>query len=391
MKVLGVETSCDETAIAVLDASGDVGHGFEFKIRGHALLSQAKEHAQYGGVFPNVAKREHARNLVPVLMETLRQAELLSESGPALSQETIEDVRAILEREDELHEFLSEFFRDHTKPGIDCIAVTAGPGLEPALWVGINFARALSHVWGIPLVAVNHMEGHILVAMMHHGTLAHFEFPLVSLLVSGGHTELILSREWMQYEMLGSTRDDAAGEAFDKVARLLGLEYPGGPEISKYARLARGERLASAYVLPRPMLHSDDYDFSFAGLKTAVRNLAKAHEPASEEFKKQIAREFENAVTDVLVKKTMRAIDEYGARTLLVGGGVSANEHLRKTLTETLKDAGNPATLLLSPPELATDNAVMIALAGYFRALKKQYIPLDQLVANGNLQLAEKH
>lgn len=404
MRILGVETSCDETAVCLIEAEGDLGAGFSYKALGNALYSQAKLHEQYGGVFPNLAKREHAKNLVPMLQTVLEQAnipkkpsilgrsDLVSISPGVLSRSDLDTLRDMLAREPELYEQLTVLFDTYTRPDIDCIAVTHGPGLEPCLWVGVNFAKALSLAWNIPIVGVNHMEGHILLSMMEKEKLSQFQFPLLALLISGGHTELVLSREWMHYEIVGQTRDDAAGEAFDKVARLLGLPYPGGPEIGRLAAETRAEGRGSGIKLPRPMLHEDNLDFSFAGLKTAVRKLVEQSPergPTSveEKMKKEIAMEFENAVADVLVEKTMRAIDQFGANTLVVGGGVSANTYIRERLAKALHDEGEPAKLLVPPPELSTDNALMIALAGYFHALKKDFVSGENLRANGNLKL----
>ncbi|OGG73085.1 hypothetical protein A3A38_04290 [Candidatus Kaiserbacteria bacterium RIFCSPLOWO2_01_FULL_53_17] len=400
MRILGIETSCDETGICVIEAEGDFGHDFRFTVLGNALLSQAAIHTHYGGVFPNLAKREHEKNLVPLLESVLDQAAL----NERLTKSLI-GIDKILEREPELSRQLTIFLTKHGKPEIDVIAVTHGPGLEPALWVGVNFAKALAAAWKLPIVPVNHMEGHIILSAMsveeinnnQISEIKKFKFPLLSLLISGGHTELVLSKEWMTYELLGQTRDDAVGEAFDKVARLLGLPYPGGPEISRLATKARTSRLNldGKIALPRPMIDTDDFDFSFSGLKTAVRKIVEAHEPLSENMKMEIAREFEDAAADVLVAKTMRAIEEYGAQTVLVGGGVSANTHIREQLASSIKDYGYGTKLLIPPPELATDNALMITLAGYFRAKKNPpsagrrsgFAEPDSIRANGNLKL----
>ncbi|HUO49965.1 MAG TPA: tRNA (adenosine(37)-N6)-threonylcarbamoyltransferase complex transferase subunit TsaD [Candidatus Paceibacterota bacterium] len=387
MRILGIETSCDETAVCLVEAQGGFGAHFKFNILGNALYSQAKLHEQYGGVFPNIAKREHAKNLVPMLQEALRQADALAEyQGESLIK--TEELRRLLAREPELFEQLSIFLQKYEKPAIDCIAVTHGPGLEPALWVGVNFAKALAAIWNVPIVGTNHMEGHIVLSLAKENALSEFEFPMLALLISGGHSELVLSRAWQQYELIGQTRDDAAGEAFDKVARVLGLPYPGGPEISKLAQEARQRNLAREISLPRPMLHEDNFDFSFSGLKTAVRKVAEAHAPLSDEMKMQIAMEFEDAVADVLVAKTLRAVDQFGANTVVVGGGVSANRYIRERLAQALADEGDPAQLLVPPPALATDNALMIALAGYFRTLKNEFADPQTLAAIGNLKLA---
>ena len=248
MRVLAIESSADESGVSVIEASGDFGAdpirepqaasngaGFSFTILGNAVASQIATHAQYGGIYPNMAVREHQKNFVPLLETVLKEAGMLVAGG------TTADIDEILTRETDLRGHLVEFFKKYSRPDIDAVAVTHGPGLEPTLWVGINFAKALAHAWQLPLVAINHMEGHIMMSASEDGALVKFKFPLLSLLISGGHTELVLSREWMQYELIGQTRDDAVGEAFDKVARLLGLPYPGGPEISHLASQARGQ------------------------------------------------------------------------------------------------------------------------------------------------------
>ncbi len=391
MRILGIETSCDETGVCIIEADGGFeqknGTSFSYTILGNALLSQTETHAPYGGVFPNLARREHEKNLVPMLKKALEESALLLQGSTLYTRSNL--VNIALARETELLSQLMEFLKTHGKPEIDVIAVTHGPGLEPALWVGVNFAKALAAAWQLPIVPVNHIEGHIVLSAVEDDHLAKFKFPLLSLLISGGHTELVLSKEWIQYEILGQTRDDAVGEAFDKVARLLGLPYPGGPEISRLATEAREQNLSRTIELPRPMIDSDDYDFSFSGLKTAVRKVVEAHGPLTESIKIEIAREFEDAAADVLVAKTMRAIEEFGAQTILVGGGVSANTHIRNHLAASIKDYGYDTKLLVPPPELATDNALMIALAGYFRAVKKEFIEPDMIRANGNLKLAE--
>ena len=401
MRILGVETSCDDTGIALIEADGEVGSDFNFKILGNALASQAALHATYGGVFPAMAKREHAKNLVPVLTASLREADVLKEKHTDISVHE-RDLEKTLEREPELLAQLVPFLEQHKKPDVDAIAVTYGPGLEPCLWVGVNFARALGAAWDIPVVAVNHMEGHIMMSMIDTsgdrisryreirspdiftGKLENFEFPALALLVSGGHTELVLMRKFGQYEIVGRTRDDAAGEAFDKVARMLELPYPGGPHISRLAEEARGKDQESEIKLPRPMMNDDNFDFSFSGLKTAVLRLVE-NKTVSDDTKKQIAREFEDAVADVLVGKTLRAVEEYGANAVILGGGVSANKHMRSELDRRLKAEG--CELLVCPPEFSTDNGLMIALVGYFHALKKEFAAPETLSANGSLRL----
>jgi len=395
MKVLGIETSCDETAVCLIEAEGDFGPSFKWRTLGNALISQAALHTEFGGVFPNLAKREHAKNLVPLLEKALGK-----DVRPTRSNIDVGGIRETLTREPELLRQLVPFLEQHGKPDVDAIAVTYGPGLEPALWVGINFAKALSAVWDIPIVAVNHMEGHIIMSIITFGdpnpdtsvktevsgSISNIEFPALALLVSGGHTELVLMREFGKYEIIGKTRDDAAGEAFDKVARMLGLPYPGGPEVSRLAQEARKSDAVSPnwISLPRPMIHEDNFDFSFSGLKTAVLRLTENRQLTTEN-KLMIAREFEDAVTDVLVGKTLRAVETHGANAVILGGGVSANRHIRAELDRKLK--AKSCTLSVCPPEFSTDNALMIGLAGYFHALNKEFAEPKSLTANGNLKL----
>lgn len=399
MNTLAIETSCDETAISLLDARGEFGKDFSYTVLGSALISQAALHAQYGGVFPNLAKREHAKNLVPLLQETLTQAGMLQMAAAPQAGAALLPLKALLEREPELFAAIVPFLLKHERPAIDAIAVTAGPGLEPALWVGINFAKALAAAWSLPLVAVDHMEGHIFMPLVTYsdilenmrvsGAMREFEFPLLALLISGGHTELVLASAFGKYRLLGETRDDAAGEAFDKVARLMDLPYPGGPEISRLASQAREEGLEPLARLTPPLLKSADYDFSFSGLKTEARKLIEKHAPLSDEHKKRIALALENCIAEVLVGKAMRAVDEFGARALVVGGGVSANTFIRAQLQKALAETDASAELLTTLPALATDNALMIALAGYFHAARGEFSSPTAIVAEGNRKLAQ--
>ncbi|MBY0110643.1 tRNA (adenosine(37)-N6)-threonylcarbamoyltransferase complex transferase subunit TsaD [Patescibacteria group bacterium] len=383
MKILAIETSCDETAITILEATGGEGDA-TFRIRGNALLSQIDIHKEYGGVFPALAKRAHAINLTPLLTAALKDADMLNEGSVSLSP----DAATFLAREYELAEELKAFLSAHATPDIDVIAVTYGPGLEPALWVGVNFAQALARAWNKPLVPVDHMEGHLLASLVEGDlkefTLRGVDLPVLSLLVSGGHTELIQMPSWLSYTLLGSTRDDAVGEAFDKVARILGLPYPGGPEVSKLAERMRGT--PSTVTLPRPMITSDDLDFSYSGLKTAVLYMVKGRE-LSEDEKATIAREFEDAAIDVLWAKSSRALQESGAKTLAVGGGVSANTHLRRFFAEKIAHEYPEVTLRFPPTGFTGDNAIMIGVAGYFRALRKEFAEPGTVRASGTLAL----
>jgi N6-L-threonylcarbamoyladenine synthase len=390
MRILAIETSCDETAVSVIEAIGNLDNA-RIKVLGDTLLSQIDLHRKYGGVFPMLAKREHAKKLIPVLQETLREADLLAREKKSI--DGIEnELRELLAREPRLFEHLKTFLETYQRPYIDAIAVTNGPGLEPALWVGINFAKALARAWSVPIIPVNHMEGHIFSGILkkesdHAYSISGTSFPVLALLISGGHTELILMNGWNNYRRMGDTRDDAVGEAFDKVARILGLPYPGGPEISRLAQMAREKEISAPEPLPRPMLNADNFDFSFSGLKTAVLYRARETE-LTEIFKEQTARAFEEAVTEVLVTKSIRALKESGAHTLIVGGGVSANYHIRQTLRETINRELPEVALLIPEPTLTTDNAVMIGVAGYYRTLIEAPQAAADIEAHGNLTLA---
>lgn len=421
IRILSIETSCDETAISVIEADGGTLNP-RFNVLGNALASQAELHSQYGGVFPAVAKREHGKIITELLGRALTEANILS-MGKIDSKRQHEALE-MLNREGEAKETLAYFFENYGVPKIDLICVTVGPGLEPALWVGISFAKALSIAWQKPIVPVNHMEGHIVSILLQKKnttddmlsyTIPVVQFPAIALLVSGGHTELHFVKTWNDYTLLGATKDDAVGEAFDKSARLLGLPYPGGPKISAFAKIAREHEQANLteytkhkesieknigqkIELPRPMLHSDDFNFSYSGLKTAVLYLVKKIEEKAgskkglDEMTKQIiAREFEDAAIGVIVAKTIRAAKAKRARSIIVGGGVAANSYLRKLLMiETAKHL--PKTAVTFPErELSTDNSLMIAIAGYFSYLrnKKRGSDISKIVAIGNLKISE--
>jgi N6-L-threonylcarbamoyladenine synthase len=322
-----------------------------------------------------MAKREHQTNLVPVLTQALKQAKLANSKLKTLNPKQIPNsklktLKKILEKESTLFESVKEFLETHEKPAVDYIAVTHGPGLEPCLWVGVNFAKALSYAWDIPVVPVNHIEAHILVNLLENPKI---NFPAISLIVSGGHTQLILMKKIGKYEIIGETRDDAAGECFDKAARILGLGYPGGPIISKIAEKWDGRR--ASILLPRPMMHSKDYDFRFSGLKTSVLYAVRdkyGETPlrqgfaGSDNFVSEMCFAIQDAICDVLIKKTLNAAKDYKAKTIILGGGVSANQELKKQFT---KKAEIP--VIFPEPKLSTDNGLMIAVAGYFNRTKK--------------------
>lgn len=400
MKLLAIETSCDETAIAIIEAQ-KVGSKTKFKILGNDLSSQIALHTQYGGVFPMMAKREHGKNILSVLEKVLKEAKLHKfKKEPLASKKIDKKISDILLRENELNELWPTIMPFISKPKIDAIAVTTGPGLEPALWVGISFAKALSTYWDIPIVEVNHMEGHIFSIFPKKGKTFSVDsdkkiFPMLSLLVSGGHTELILVKDWMKYKKIGQTRDDAAGEAFDKVARMLNLPYPGGPEISKLASIGRSNKnTKEPIILPRPMIYSKDYDFSFSGLKTAVlyliRDLTEKNPKILEgdKIKQEIAKEFENAVIETLVYKTIKAIKEYKIKTLIVGGGVSANKYLQEVMTSDIKKNKIKTKTYFPSKNLTGDNALMIAIVGYFQYKNRKIVKnIKSIKAKGNLSL----
>lgn len=392
MKILAIETSCDETGIAILEQTNDA-----IIIRGNALASQIELHAQYGGVFPAMAKRAHAEKISSLVIQALDEAELLEAVETPI--EGVDDKLTFLaDKETTLRDHIAPFLTYYEKPMIDYIAVTVGPGLEPALWVGINAARALSTIWNIPIIAINHMEGHIVTAAIEKleddvYDFAALKFPLLALLVSGGHTELVVAKKFGEYTKIGATRDDAVGEAFDKVARMLGLPYPGGPAISALAKAWREKNTPNTFELPRPMLHSQDYDFSFSGIKTAalyaIRDWQRDHGEMSDDDKSALAAAFEDAVVEVLVKKTIDGAIEHNTPTIVVGGGVAGNTYLREQLTKKVAKVLPDTTVLFPETWLATDNAVMIGMAAMAQAITGQIktASSDELKADGNLNL----
>jgi len=388
MLTLGIETSCDETALALLEARSDRG-AFEYRVTASLIHSQAELHSKYGGVYPNLAKREHGKNIIPLLKA------LLEESRSSLSFSKVDEVKFKLDLEiidgelskknPDLADSLkanTDLFKDI--PNIDKIAVTEGPGLEPALWVGITFGQILSKMWSKPIIPVNHMEGHIVGSLLSQNeTVGQWQrlkpvtYPAIALLISGGHTEIVEVNAdksgSFSYKVLGQTKDDAVGEAFDKVARLLELPYPGGPEISRLAgepifndQFSITKHQKPITKLPRPMMKSGDLDFSFSGLKTAVlytvRDYLKEHQTLDIDFKRAIAREFEQSVKEVMVTKLKLAIEKTGAKTIIIGGGVSANKTLKKAFEEIASEYN--INIYLPNKHISGDNALMIALAG---------------------------
>ncbi len=312
MRILGIESSCDESAAAVYDDAAG--------LLSHQLFSQVDLHRLYGGVVPELASRDHVQRLLPLVRQALAQA--------------------------------------RTEPGeLDAVAYTAGPGLVGALLTGAALGHSLAYALGVPAVPVHHMEGHLLAPLLEDRPPP---FPHLALLVSGGHTMLIVVRGLGEYELLGETRDDAAGEAFDKSAKLLGLPYPGGPELAALA----GKGRSGVFEFPRPMLDRDGFEFSFSGLKTAVMLAVREREPDAER-RADIARGVQDAIVDTLVTKTARALDETGLGALVVAGGVSANMALRTALT--LAAERREVSIHFPRLEFCTDNAAMIAVAGMAR------------------------
>lgn len=328
MRVLGIETSCDETGVAIYDT--DKG------LLGDALYSQVAMHAEYGGVVPELASRDHVRKLLPLVRETLQQA-------------------------------------DTTPEQLDAVAYTAGPGLIGALMVGAATGRAMALGWGIPALGVHHMEGHLLAPMLEETPPA---FPFVALLVSGGHTQLVRVDAIGEYSLLGESLDDAAGEAFDKAAKMLGLAYPGGPEVARMAEL--GDR--SRFRFPRPMTDRPGLDMSFSGLKTFTLNTSnklRVDGELAEQDQYDIAAAFEEAVVETLAIKCRRALQQTGFKQLVIAGGVSANQRLRRKLGDMV--AKEKAELFYARPRFCTDNGAMIAFAGAQRLLAGQQSDLTIL------------
>ena len=270
---------------------------------------------------------------------------------------------------------------------IDLLTVTIGPGLEPALWTGIKFVEKLGETWGKAVIPANHMEGHIASVLLGKTEEnPKIEFPALALLISGGHTELVLMQNWLTKEKIGETKDDAVGEAYDKVARMLGLPYPGGPEISRLATQARESGIINNELrLPRPMIRSKDLNFSFSGLKTAVLYYIRSLKELTEKDKLEIAREFEDAVSETLLSKTKKALDQHLPKTLIVGGGVIANQNIKENIMNLKKEYPN-LEILIPEKSLTTDNATMIAIAGYLEYLRGNK-GTQKLEANGNLEI----
>lgn len=383
MRILAVETSCDETAVALLKFTKHQ-NGISYQILNEKLHSQISAHNQYGGVYPSLAKREHQK-ILPILTKKLLDEQEILDKNPSIRISSA--IRETCVREPDMLTAIEKHFAGTQPKNLDALAVTRGPGLAPALWVGVNFIRALSVLWNIPIIPVNHMEGHIISALITDTEYITPEYPLLALLVSGGHTELVLAKQTGMYRKIGKTVDDAAGEAFDKAARLLGLPYPGGPEIARLAHNARTKNVASPAPLPRPMLRDDSLNFSYAGLKTAIRTVYEKNPNFSNDEKAGLAMEFENAIIETLIEKTRRATEYYAPKSIVISGGVSANTYLRKSMRKL--STAYPDTALYFPDlKHATDNAVMIALAAYTHRHSKKTNPA-QVSADANLSFPD--
>ncbi len=379
MLILSIETSCDDTGVAITEKR----ENGEIKVRGSALSSQDGIHKKWGGVYPFEAKRAHQRNLVPTLIKALEKADLLEEGGVSEP----EGLEEIFTREKTLLEQTRAFFKKYQiKKEIDKIAVTKGPGLEPCLFAGINFAKALSLYLEVPIIPVNHIKAHVLFFLKDKKEM---KFPAITLIVSGGHTELILMHSPGSFELLGGTRDDAAGECFDKTARILGLGYPGGPAIATKAAEFEIQNSKFEINLPRPMINSNDYDFSFSGLKTAVLYDVLSQDEKtkkSEEYVGEMAKEIEEAITDVLISKSKKAMKDHGTKTLIMGGGVTANQTLQEKAKNLEKEF--PGTEVILPsPELSTDNAEIIGIAA---TAEKEEVAPENLGPDANLKMYDR-
>jgi len=352
MKILGIDTSCDDTCVALLEIKNR-----NLKILSNIISSQVKLHAKYGGVYPFLAKREHQRNLSIVFKKALRFASLAQYK-------------------------------------IDLIGVTAGPGLEPCLWQGVNFAEKIAKEYRKSLILVNHIEAHILANFLNlKSGISGLKsiFPAVCLVVSGGHTQLILMEDIGRYKLIGETRDDAAGECFDKTARILGFGYPGGPVIATEAVKLKSENsnFKSKIKLPRPMMYTKDYDFSFSGLKTAVLYEFKKQSPRIRKSKiyiRTMCAEIQQAIVDVLIYKTIKAAKNCKVKSIILGGGVAANNELRKQFQATVYNQKLIINFLVPSKNLCTDNAAMVAVTAYFHQ-KKATKSWQKIKVDANLKI----
>ncbi|MCK5060951.1 tRNA (adenosine(37)-N6)-threonylcarbamoyltransferase complex transferase subunit TsaD [Candidatus Parcubacteria bacterium] len=363
MTILGIETSCDETAAAVVRGVGSETHGnasVQVQVLSNIVSSQIDIHKKYGGVVPEVAAREHVLKILPVINEALKKAGI--------------NRRGTINR----------------APTIDAIAIANGPGLITSLMVGVETAKTLAYAWNIPIIPINHIEGHIYANFIRQQTTddrrQEIKFPAVVLTVSGGHTLLALMKGHGDIKTIGQTRDDAAGEAFDKGSKMLGLGYPGGPAISKQAESYELQVMNYEIKLPRPMINSANFDFSFSGLKTALLYSLKK----DKNWKKKIpeyAREYQQAIIDVLISKTIKAAKKYNVSTIMLAGGVVANLKLRCQFEKIIKNKLPNINFVLPDLQYTTDNAAMMAAAGFFKAKRDEFTPWQDLRVDCNLEL----
>ena len=335
MTILGIETSCDETSAAVIKANND---NEKVELVSNVVATSLSLHAQTGGIIPEVAAREQVKFIIPVIQEAIKVLK-------------------------------------NPEKEIDAIAVTVGPGLIGSLLVGVETARSMSYVWEKPLRPVNHLFGHIYANWIKSKEDAEIQFPAVALIISGGHTDLVLMKNHRQIKWLGGTRDDAAGEAFDKTGRLLNLPYPAGPMIEKLAAGIEKDK----YNFPRPMIATDDFDFSFSGLKTAVlREVERQRDPERSEgltieIVSNICFSLQQAIFKVLIKKTFLAAEKFGAKSIVLGGGVAANQTLKKRFELEIKNLNSEVKLFVPERKLCTDNAAMIAAAAFFNPVETDW------------------
>lgn len=351
MRILGIESSCDETAAAVIEDGT--------KILSNVVATSLEMHAKTGGIIPENAARQQVKSIIPVIKEAL----LTTSTQPLV-------------------------------PNIDAIAVTIGPGLIGSLLVGVETAKTLAYIWNKPIIPVNHLIAHIYANWLtansnQSSVISNPKFPALALVVSGGHTDLVLMKDHGKLEYLGGTRDDAAGEAFDKCARLLGLPYPGGPSISTEAGKALGTRLLGTSKLnlfPRPLINEKTFDWSFSGLKTAVAREVKGKK-LKEKEKQRLAAEVQEAIVDVLVDKTISAVEKYKPKSLLLAGGVAANTRLRKKMEYGISNMENDVKLFIPEPKFCTDNAAVIASCAFFH---NHPIPWQKISANPELTITSE-
>ena len=392
MRILGIETSCDETSISILEFNQN-----QCKILVNLIYSQIAIHQPYGGVVPNLAKREHQKKLVPLFKLALKQTNLLKNKKiNSISKNKEKELNEILIKDEILRKKILEFLKKYSKPKIDLITVTKGPGLAPALWSGVNFARAISFYWDIPIIGINHLEGHLFSAFLPKKIeqkekidISSDLFPAIGLIISGGHTQILLVNGIGKYRLIGETRDDAAGECFDKTARLLRLDYPGGPAIAKEAlKSKKMVKSAIEIKLPRPMINQKNYDFSFSGLKTAVFYLVehlKKQNISLKEIRPYLANEIQNSINEVLVAKTLRAAKNFKVKNVILGGGVVANEVLLNLFEKEIHEKLPKIGFIVPEKKYTGDNASMIALVAGIKGSKRDN--WRNLQADANWQL----